>query len=69
MTSRKTNLASPIYHDDDAARSHLESLLWPHGPVCPRCAIGKACNKDSDCRSLLRCLSAGMGLSACALKM
>jgi transposase-like protein len=39
MTSRKTNLASPIYHDDDAARAHLESLLWPHGAVCPRCGV------------------------------
>jgi len=36
---RKTNLADPIYHDDDAARAHLESLLWPHGPVCPRCEV------------------------------
>ena len=36
---RKTNLADPIYHDDDAARAHLERLLWPHGPVCPRCGV------------------------------
>jgi len=36
---RKTNLADPIYHDDDAARAHLESLLWPQGPVCPRCGV------------------------------
>lgn len=28
-----------IYSDDDAARKHLESLLWPHGPVCPRCGV------------------------------
>lgn len=39
MTSRKTDLRSPIYHDEDAARAHLESLLWPHGPVCPRCGV------------------------------
>jgi transposase-like protein len=37
MTARKTNLADPIYHDDDAARAHLERLLWPQGPVCPHC--------------------------------
>src|SRR3569832_741723 len=39
MTARKTNLKDPIYHDDDAARLHLESLLRPHGPVCPRCGV------------------------------
>jgi transposase-like protein len=38
-TTRKTNLQDPIYHDDDAARLHLEALLWPHGPVCPHCGV------------------------------
>jgi transposase-like protein len=33
----KTDLTNPIYHDENAARTHLESLLWPSGPVCPRC--------------------------------
>jgi transposase-like protein len=37
--ARKVNLRDPIYHDEDAARAHLESLLWPHGPVCPRCGV------------------------------
>lgn len=36
-----TNLTDPIFHDDDAAREHLETVLWPNGPVCPRCGIGK----------------------------
>ena len=36
---RKTNLADPIYHDDDAGRAHLESLLWPEGPTCPHCGV------------------------------
>jgi transposase-like protein len=35
----KTDLANPIYSDDDAARAHLERLLWPHGAVCPRCGV------------------------------
>jgi len=35
----KTDLRNPIYHDEDAARAHLESLLWPHGPACPRCGV------------------------------
>ena len=39
MTGPKTDLASPIYHDDDAARAHLERLLWPQGAVCPRCGV------------------------------
>lgn len=35
----KLDLTNPIFHDEDAARSHLESLLWPNGPVCPRCGV------------------------------
>jgi transposase-like protein len=35
----KTDLTRPIYHDNDAAREHLESLLWPDGPNCPRCGV------------------------------
>ena len=26
-----------IYTDENAARRHLESLLWPDGPYCPHC--------------------------------
>ena len=25
------------YNDEDKARALLESILWPHGPVCPHC--------------------------------
>ncbi|HJU17978.1 MAG TPA: IS1595 family transposase [Stellaceae bacterium] len=35
----KVDLRNPIFHDDDAAREHLEKLLWPHGPHCPRCGV------------------------------
>jgi len=28
-----------IYTDDEAARKHLEKVLWPAGPVCPRCGV------------------------------
>jgi len=34
-----TNLTDPIFHDEKAAREHLETLLWPDGPVCPRCGV------------------------------
>ena len=26
-----------IYSDENAARKHLEGLLWPEGPFCPHC--------------------------------
>jgi transposase-like protein len=35
----KLNLTNPIYSDEDKAREHLESILWPAGPVCPRCGV------------------------------
>jgi transposase-like protein len=28
-----------IYTDPNAAREHLETLLWPDGPVCPHCGV------------------------------
>lgn len=31
------NLTNPIFHDEDAARTHLESVRWPKGPVCAHC--------------------------------
>jgi len=30
-------LTSPIFHDEDAARAHLEAQRWPNGPECPHC--------------------------------
>ena len=30
-------LSALFFHDERAAYKKLESLLWPHGPVCPRC--------------------------------
>jgi transposase-like protein len=39
MTTEKTDLRNAIFHDDNAAREHLEKVLWPHGPVCPRCGV------------------------------
>jgi transposase-like protein len=34
-----------IYTDEDAARKHLEKLLWPNGPVCPHCGSLDAATK------------------------
>jgi transposase-like protein len=39
MPSTKLDLRNPIFHDDNAAREHLEKLLWPLGPHCPRCGV------------------------------
>lgn len=38
--SKKVDLTAPIFNNDDAAREHLESVLWPNGPVCPRDKCG-----------------------------
>jgi transposase-like protein len=32
-----TNLADPIFTDEEAARKHLEKVRWPEGPYCPKC--------------------------------
>lgn len=31
------DLTNPIFHNEEAARQHLESVLWPSGPFCPHC--------------------------------
>jgi transposase-like protein len=30
-------LNAPYFHDEQAAFDHVESVLWPTGPVCPHC--------------------------------
>ena len=30
-------LQDPVFHDEDAAYQHVESILWPDGPICPKC--------------------------------
>lgn len=37
--AKKLDLTNPIFHDNEAARAHLETLLWPNGPTCPRCNV------------------------------
>jgi transposase-like protein len=34
-----TDLTSPIFNDEDAARAHFEAIRWPKGPVCPHCGV------------------------------
>ncbi len=30
-------LSKRYFHDEDAAFAHVEDILWPNGPVCPKC--------------------------------
>lgn len=39
MAGKKVDLRNPIFHDEDAAREFLETVLWPQGPVCPHCGV------------------------------
>ncbi len=34
-----TDLTSPIYRDNDAARRYLEAVRWLDGPYCPHCGV------------------------------
>src|SRR5271156_5665574 len=49
-----------IYTDDNAARRHLESLLWPDGPTCPHCG-----NADPERICKLRGKSTRPGVYKC----
>lgn len=33
-----TSLTETRFHDEDAAREHIETSRWPHGAICPHCA-------------------------------
>jgi transposase-like protein len=34
-----SDFSNPIFHDADKARAWLETRLWPHGAVCPKCGV------------------------------
>lgn len=38
-------LSRPYFHDEAAAFAHLESVLWPDGPVCPHCGSTERISK------------------------
>ena len=39
------DLQAPAFTDETVARAAMEAVLWPHGPVCPRCAtLDKICS-------------------------
>lgn len=39
-------LSETYLHDEAAAFEHLESVLWPDGPVCPHCGSLNAKHYD-----------------------
>lgn len=46
-----SKLSQPYLHDEAAAYRFVENILWPNGPVCPRCGsldrIGKLQGKST----------------------
>lgn len=40
-----TDLSSPIYNNEDAARAHMEAVRWPNGPFCPHCGALEVAHK------------------------
>lgn len=60
MAKSNVDLTQPIFHDDNAAREHLESLLWPNGPVCPHCG-----NYDPDRITKMQGKTTRPGLHKC----
>jgi transposase-like protein len=39
MTEKTNNLSYAQFHDPEAARTYLERMVWPNGPVCPHCGV------------------------------
>lgn len=51
------DLTNPIFHNEDAARAHLEHIRWPDGPVCPFCNSARVTRMDgkSHRKGLIHC--------------
>jgi transposase-like protein len=53
-------LSEPYFHNEQAAFSHLEAIVWPDGPVCPHCGTKEritAVNGKTARPGLKRCAS------------
>lgn len=53
-----SELNAAHFHNAEKAREHLESIRWPHGPVCPHCG-------SVDSATLMRGKSHRLGLYKC----
>jgi transposase-like protein len=51
------SLNAPHFHDNDAARSYLEGVRWPNGPVCPHCKSENEYRLEGEAhrKGLLKC--------------
>lgn len=57
----KSRLSDPRFHDEAAAFAYIEGLLWPTGPICPKCGgEGYALNGVKDKKGRER-----LGLKKC----
>ncbi|TIN66906.1 MAG: transposase, partial [Mesorhizobium sp.] len=54
------NITEAIFHDNDAAREHLESIRWADGVYCPHCG-----NTDGETIRKLAGKSTRPGLFQC----
>jgi transposase-like protein len=60
-----TNLSAPRFHDEDAAREHIEASRWPNSANCPLCGSLKVRRMEgktqagmflcNDCRGKFTC--------------
>lgn len=48
---------------DDACRTHLESVRWPNGPVCPHCRSGDGAGPVGGRPGFYRCWACGKQFS------
>ncbi|MGH6713207.1 MAG: transposase, partial [Bradyrhizobium sp.] len=48
-------LSAPHFTNDDAARSMIESIRWPDGPVCSHCGVVNHAYPVSGRAGLYRC--------------
>lgn len=57
----KSRLSDPRFHNEAAAFAYIEALLWPTGPICPKCGgEGYALNGVKDKKGRER-----LGLKKC----
>jgi len=53
-------LSEKFFHDEAKAFEHVEKILWPNGPVCPKCG-----NVDPSRIHRLQGKATRMGLHRC----
>lgn len=60
-------LSDPIFHNEEAARAHFETVRWPDGRVCPHCGVvdgSTALNGKAHRKGLYKCGSCASQFTA-----